>query len=372
MGSARREEILTSAERARWDAVLARIGQFDFCHLAAYSQLAQLSGQGEARLLVVQEGEHIVALPVLLREVEPSGWDASLGGGQDVTSVYGYAGPVATSTHLPESLRRRFHAFVTDYFREQRVVSAFARLHPLLTQAPLLEGLGEVVPVGVTLAVDLTTPEEAQVAGYRRNHRQDLRKLVSLGVQCEEVGAERLDDFIRMYYDTMDHVGAGPDYYYDRTYFEHLLRELPGVTHLFMCFQDGEPIAGGLFTTCCGFVQWYLSGSRHDYPGPPPAKLLFDVARRWAMARGGRLLHLGGGVGGRRDSLYHFKRGFTHDEHVYSTWRFIADEAAYRELTRAAREQAQADPSEDFFPAYRHPRLRAAVGAVAAGVPVQG
>jgi len=352
MKQAVRSEVLTTADEARWLEALARIEERDFCHLPAFSRLAEECGQGEARLLAFHEGEVTMAFPVLLREVPRAAR-------RDVTSVYGYAGPVASTRTVPEETRQAFLGFVEEFLREQQVVSAFSRLHPLLAQSALLEGYGKVAPVGWTLSLDLSASEEEQRAGYRRNHRQDIRKLNELGVVCEEAGLEQLDDFIAMYYHTMDRVGAAPEYYFSRDYFARMFADMPEVTHLFMCAQGGVAVAGGIFTVCRGIVQWYFSGTRADYAGPPPAKLLFDVARQWAKATGAHTLHLGGGVGGRRDSLYHFKAGFTHREHIYSTWRHIVDPAAYEELCRAAGVQTDGEPNRAYFPRYRQPTFEA-------------
>jgi hypothetical protein len=348
MKQAARSEVLTTADEARWQQTLAQIDAYDFCHQPAFSRLAEECGQGEARLLAVQDGDVTIAFPLLLRDIPGTTR-------RDVTSVYGYAGPVASTRAIPEDTRRTFLSFVEGFLREQQVVSAFSRLHPLLEQPTLLGGLGDVIPVGWTLSLDLTGSEQEQRAGYRRNHRQDVKKLQELGVTCAEAGEEQLDAFIAMYYRTMDRVGAAPEYYFGRDYFAHMLTDMPEVTHLFMCAQDGVPIAGGIFTICRGIVQWYFSGTSGDYAGPPPTKLLFDIARQWANAAGAHTLHLGGGVGGRRDSLYHFKAGFTHREHVYSTWRHIVDPVAYEELCRAAGAPTNGNPEGAYFPLYRLP-----------------
>ncbi len=357
MASSGSEEILTTADAARWQELLSRTQAFDFCHLPAFHRLAEHCGQGEARLLAWCEGEVVLLFPLLLREVAEVVPEVGRGW-RDVTSVYGYAGPLASGPAPPET-HARFLAFLEAYFREQQVVSAFSRLHPLLEQAPLLAGYGEVAPVGWTLSLDLRQSEEAQVAGYRRNHRQDIKKLAALGATCEQAGVEQLGEFTAMYYDTMDKVGASPQYYFSKHYFTHLLEDLPEVVHLFMCRAEGEALAGGIFTLCQGIVQWYFSGSHPTYAGPPPAKLLFEEARQWACARGAHTLHLGGGVGGQRDSLYHFKCGFTHREHVYSVWRHVVFPEVYEELARAQVARRGEAPEGDFFPRYRHPAFGA-------------
>ena len=174
-----------------------------------------------------ERGRLTIAFPLLLRELEevtpgfPGEW-------RDVTSVYGYAGPLASPPPLPEETRARWISFVDAFFRDQHVVSAFSRLHPLLEQTSLLQGFGEVVPVGWTLSLDLRQSEEEQWNGFRRNHRQDIKRLIALGVTCEQAGVEQLDEFIEMYYDTMDRVGASPLYYFSKHYFTRLLEDLPG------------------------------------------------------------------------------------------------------------------------------------------------
>ncbi len=350
-------EILTTAARSYWGQTLEEIGRHDFCHLASYSALAEQAGHGQARLFVYREGEYIMAFPILLREIPPKDAFANEHW-YDVTSVYGYAGPLGNHPAIPASISRRFMEFVNEYFEEHRIVSAFSRLHPLLEQASILDDFGEVAPVGWTLSVDLKQPEEEQLNAYRRNHRQDIKHLQAMGVICEEAGIESLDAFVSMYYENMDRVGASRDYYFSRSYFEHFFNDMEGVAHLFICRHEGRPIAGGIFTLCRGIVQWYLSGSTSDFDGPPPTKLMFDVARRWAIAQGAEVIHLGGGVGGARDSLYNFKRGFTSREHIYSIWRKVVNEEVYWELTRRLAGEETPLLNNGYFPLYRSPALQ--------------
>ena len=68
-------------------------------------------------------------------------------------------------------------------------------------------------------------------------------------------------------------------------------------------------LAAGLFFERQGIVQYHLSGSRRPALRRQPTKLMMDDMVAWAQARGNRVLHLGGGVGGREDSLFHFKAG---------------------------------------------------------------
>lgn len=367
MAGAAQLEILGTDDAARWGEVLDEIGSHDFCHLVEYSRLAERSGQGRAELLVWRTGAELLAFPVLFRSIDVELYPKVDGVWTDVSSVYGYAGPIANTSGVSEAVSRDFMAAVDEHFRAARAVSAFCRMHPLLEQRAILGACGELAPVGWTLSLDLAQPEEAQREAYRRNHRQDIKRLENMGVECSEEGLAGLEDFVEMYWENMDRVRAARRYYFSRGYFEWLLTEMKEVVHLFMCRHEGRPVSGSIFTSCCGIVQWWLSGSRSDFEGPPPAKLLFDHARHWAVEQGANVLHLGGGVGGSRDSLYHFKRGFTKREHVYLNWRHIVNEEIYGELVRSRTEATGVHPEENFFPRYRHPAFERVTAPGVAG-----
>src|SRR5262245_35118556 len=95
-GSSRRStfkvELLTPSDPA-WDDHLAGARR-DIYHLAGYHAYAAGSGEGEPMLIIVGNRERMLAWPYLLRRIDgvegPAGTDAS-----DVTSVYGYPGPLA-------------------------------------------------------------------------------------------------------------------------------------------------------------------------------------------------------------------------------------------------------------------------------------
>jgi sugar O-acyltransferase (sialic acid O-acetyltransferase NeuD family) len=85
--------------------------------------------------------------------------------------------------------------------------------------------------------------------------------------------------------------------------------------------------------------------------------LLFDTVRLWANEQGARVVHLGGGVGSKEDSLFHFKAGFSDRRHVFPTWQWVVEPDAYRELCdrHALRNVGHGVQwtSTDYFPQYR-------------------
>lgn len=355
-------EILTTADEGRWREVMQQIGVYDFYHLPPFHRLAELRGEGAARLAVYTEDGCAIALPMLLRGIDTPGSGRIGTGLNDATSVYGYAGPVA-SPDLPEGAGRRFTQSLDGFFESEGVVCAFSRLHPLIEQSHMLDGCGEVIEVGATLSMDLTIPPEEQVARYRKRLRRDIKHLRKIGLTCSIEGPEYLEDFLGVYYGTMDRVSADGMYHFERSYFDYLAGEMSDVMNLFVCRAGRRVVSAAFFTACNGFIQGHLGGTADDFLELSPAKLLYDTVREWGNSIGARAVHLGGGVGAKRDSLYDFKMGFCGREHIYRTWRHIVDQRTYDDLCRDATRRAGVEPRGFYFPFYRHPEFQTTTSA---------
>ena len=349
--------VVGTDDDAAWSDVLARVHQHDFHHLAGYHRVAERRGEGTAALFAHLDGDHLIALPLLLRPVDASEPD----GLQDATSVYGYAGPVVSHERLPQSVVRAFQDELREELRRRRIVAVFSRLHPLIEQRALLEGIGEIRTVGQTVSVDLSLPLEDQWAGYSKKCRRVIRRAEEAGVVCREDRDWRYRrEWAEIYDETMDRVGAPASYRFDEGYFDLLASELGPALRLFVACLGGRLAAAGLYTISEGIVQAHLGASRTEYARLSPVRLLDDTARRWAVEAGAWVFHLGGGVGGRQDLLFQYKAGFSNRRHEFATWRWVLDPTAYAALTArhllAAAHGSDDSSGDDFFPAYRRPR----------------
>jgi lipid II:glycine glycyltransferase (peptidoglycan interpeptide bridge formation enzyme) len=159
--------------------------------------------------------------------------------------------------------------------------------------------------------------------------------------------------FKRLYAMTMERHAASPFYRFDDAYFDGLREALGERIHLAVAERHGTVVAASLFVETNGIVQYHLSGNDGSGADVHPTKLLMDFARRWAKSRGNRYLHLGGGVGGRHDSLLRFKLGFSPLVKPYWTLRIVIDEPRYGQLV--ADRDSTLDPAvrDGYFPLYR-------------------
>jgi hypothetical protein len=351
-------QTIRTEQRARWMDVLSRSFKYDFYHLPEYHALAEEQGEGTARLFVYREGEHFIAIPLLLRPIGAlpchARWGEEL---WDATSVYGYAGPIASHPEIPASVVRSFQTALRDGLLERNIVTAFSRLHPLLPQREFLTNLGEYAPLGPTVSIDLDLDTEVQRSQYRKNHKRDINKLRRLGARCfHDQDRRYFDEFVSIYYENMRRVDASEDYYFDNGYFDTLAL-MDSRVHLFICMLESTVICGGLFFSCDGIVQYHLGGTRDAFLELSPLKLVLDTARLWANEHQARVYHLGGGVNSREDALFHFKAGFSNRTHEFAVWRSVLLPEVYDQLcVEKAQGCERYAPDRDdlsFFPAYR-------------------
>jgi hypothetical protein len=335
---------------AAWKDALEAVPH-DVYHLPAYARMDAELARGKPTAFIHRHGGFTFLLPLVLRPVP--GTDRL-----DASSPYGYPGPVSDAPLDDERFWRGTMLGLRQALRARGVIACFARLHPLLV--PRLDALareGTIVQHGRTVNIDLTVPGDVLWARTRSNHRRNIEQARRGGMRVVMDDWSRLPKFIEAYHETMRRVGAAHRYFFEPGYFDALRREIPEALHLAIV-DDGGTLAGaGIFFEHDGIVQYHLGATRDAYLTRQPTKLLFDDVRRWAQERGDRALHLGGGVGGRSDPLFHFKAGFSDDHPPFFTWRVVPDRAAYDAALAAV---GDTDPSADdreYFPAYRRPEV---------------
>ena len=352
-------ECLDATQIDDWMKVLAECPAHDSYHLPGYHALAERCGEGAARLFVYRDPEGVIAFPFLLRKLESvPGLEEAGEGWCDANSVYGYPGPIASCGNPSETAVRRFQSALRETLSDMRVVSLFSRLHPLLPQRHLIAGLGETLPSGETVSIDLTLPLEEQVMRYRAAYRRDVKKMRGQALVCvEDCKKVHLARFVEIYRRTMERVSASGYYFFDDTYFQELIAKLGDAIRLFVVLDGVSVASAGLFIAHGDFMQYHLGGTADEYASQAPSKLLLDGVRIAATEDQRKVFHLGGGLGGQRDSLFFFKSGFSERTHEFSVWRWVLDVEKYDALAKARErwweDKGMKPAGGNFFPLYR-------------------
>ncbi|GAC1562288.1 MAG: hypothetical protein NVS3B13_34700 [Mucilaginibacter sp.] len=312
-----------------WDSYVNQAFFHDIFHSWKYHSLNE---EGEPLLFVYQENDLFIALPVIKRKIENSAFF-------DMTSVYGYSGPISNIdlVDLPKRTIRSFKAAFVDFMKKENAVCIFSRLHPFIEQQHILENIGGLRENGSTLYIDLTQPVEYQRSKYNKRLFRQIRKLRENGYTIKE--ASDISDvkaFVEMYHKNMDRLNAASQYYFDEQYFTNILDMDHYDNKLILIYNGTELICGGVVLLSDNIIRNHLSATSPDYLKDSPSKLLTDEISMIGRTMGKKIFHLGGGVGGKEDSLFMFKRYFSDLQVKDRIWCYVNDAAAYRNIVAKA------------------------------------
>jgi len=336
----------------------------DLYHLPGFIDLAtRWHEAGTPTAFVATEGDHLFLVPLISRPIPES-----LADGEDLLDAAGprgYPGPIVgpapTGVHDGAFVRRAMEAFV-EMLREERIVTAFVRCHPLLSpHLDILRSVGDVVVHGESVSIDLARPEAETWSAIRENHRRAITRANRDGYRMRiDESWSRLEEFVATYRAAMDRLGAAEHWKLPRDYFFDLQAAVGPRIHLCVVEKEGELAAAALLSEVDGIVEYHLSGTALGHVAASPTKLLIEQASRWARDRGNRVFHLAGSLRN-DDALIHFKRGFSPLRHPVASWRVVADPSAHARLVERWRRSTEVpgtpgeDGNADFFPAYRRP-----------------
>ncbi len=342
-----------------WLKTLQKL-RHDVYDLPEYAALESSRTNTTPEAVVIVDGDKIFFVPYLLRRCDdilpPESKSEAI---FDAVSPYGYPGillseAAANTPGFPDLAMNE----LTGALKSKSVCSAFFRLHPILNcKFNEIFNSGTFTVSGETVSVNLKLSEAELWADTRRNHQNTINKCKRLGFTARMVPLEQyMNEFKKIYEETMNRVEASKSYYYKPDYFAQLFN-LGEAIHLCIVEWEEQVAAACVCFECCGIVQAHLGGTKNQFLHHSPFILLLDYVRYWAKERGNEFLHLGGGVGSSKDRLYAFKAGFSRQRHNFLTGRLIADQEKYNYLLGVRAKFLNIQPEEllksNFFPAYR-------------------
>ena len=337
MSSALGQRALEEVDPQAWDELLGELDRADAYLLREYVEGAGVLDAGQPTFLHLEGPGGHVLFACLVREIP--------GGGLDVTTPYGYGGPVAAGEQPPV---KHFYELYERWCSDHGIVTTFIRFHPLFAnhrQAP--PGI-RVELLAPTIGWRLDGGRDL-LAVMHSKHRNVVRKAAASGATVSAVeGPVDLAPFVELYEETMRRRDAAPFYFFPPAYWERLSR-LGEHLVVFDAVLDGELLASALCLSTRPWLHYHLSATSDRARTTGASNLLLFEVARWAQARGFSRFHLGGGLGGREDSLYEFKRRFDPEGTCEAAvGKAVHDPERYAALAGDA-------GLDGFFPAYRQP-----------------
>jgi serine/alanine adding enzyme len=323
-------------EPQRWDEALRIAGITDVYYSRGLVRASAVLVDAEPVLLRLRGEAGDVFLACLVRS-DPT----------DVVTPYGYGGPAGAGEDPPLAA---FPAAYEAWCEQRGAISSFLVFHPLLANADSAASAGfRRTALAGTVAWALQRPD--LLAAMHKHHRRLVRRAEAAGhvVDIDPAPAD-LTEFAGVYEQTMRRAGAAPFYFFPRQYWEALAADV-NLVRVDVRTSGGELLASLLGMGEPPWLHYHLGGATDAARGTGASHLALYSLACWGREHGFDTLHLGGGVGGRADSLLEFKLRFAPEGRVaVSIGKAVHDLPAYLRLSGAA-----AVDWDGFFPAYREP-----------------
>lgn len=338
-----------SSDLAEWERLWGdSTARLPYAHPGIAAPLSRDGGRLLA--LAISVGQQSVLYPLVLREAP--------GGYRDVTSPYGYGGPLVHGEGDVAETAREFWMFFDEWAKEQRVVSEFARLSLF---DDMLPHPGRVRDRTLNFVREIPSDLEAVWSGSSAKVRQNARRARRSGVTVRIAEDDSLgEDFQRIYAATMERRDSHVWYRFDAEFFADVHAGFPGRFLYFAAERDGIPVSMDLMLLGRDAAYYFLGGTDRGAAADRPNDLVKMAVMEWLSTNGYRWYVLGGGMGA-GDGLERYKKGFAPEgARTFATAERVLDHEAYEELVEQRRAQAHAEDSGDrwdegFFPLYRAP-----------------
>lgn len=340
--------VYTLENANKWDEIVKSFSEYDTYWLSGYVKAFEIHGDGEPMLFYFQSESarginvvmkrDIAKLPRFAGKIEK-------GSLFDFATVYGYGGWIIEGEDSA-----LFDEYVT-WCRENSVVSEFSRFHPMLQNQEAVKKLYDIIPLGLTVFMDISS-DETIWANFTSKNRNMVRKAQKSGVEIHRSkDIEIYKTFREIYNGTMDKDNADDYYYFGEKFYESVCNDLSDNVEVFYATYEDKIIAASIMIYANGRINYHLSGSIREYANLAPTNLLLYEAARWGSQNGYKTLYMGGGVGSGEDSLFKFKKAFYRKDDLprFHIGKLVFDKSKYDMLL----DLSGNDKAVSFFPQYR-------------------
>ena len=144
-------KILDITDYVSWDRIVKSFTNYDVYYLSGYVKAFQIHGDGEPHLLFY-ENNGLRAIYVYMKR------ETFVKNIYDSITPYGYGGVLFEGdTHI-DNLNAFWHKYIQK-MAEENIIDNFVRYHPVLDNSIPMKDISEVIDLGRTITMDLSSPE---------------------------------------------------------------------------------------------------------------------------------------------------------------------------------------------------------------------
>lgn len=344
--------VISIDDKEKWDGIVKSFKDYDVFYLSGYSKAFQLHGDGEPLLFYYDDGSTRAMNIVMKRDIAkticfkeklpPNTWF-------DLTTPYGYGGFWVNGENF-EAINKAYDEFC----HERGFVSEFVRFHLFSEYQSHYSGTSETYSHNVVRSLDLTLDEITREFEYKV--RKNLQRASASGLTVEiDTRGERLEDFLEIYYGTMDRRNATESFFFSKQFFETINKLNDNYIYIYV-LNAGQVISTELVLYGSENCYSFLGGTNRNFFSMRPNEFLKYEIIKWAKEKGLKQFILGGGYGDNADNdgVYRYKKSLA-PKGVYDFYigKKIFDEEKYAKLVAIRKAETGIDKASRFFPKYR-------------------
>ncbi|MBP1934980.1 GNAT family N-acetyltransferase [Ammoniphilus resinae] len=340
---------ITIGQADKWDEIVRSFNDNDVNYLSGYVKAFQMHGNGEPILFYYDDGSTRAINVVMKRDIAHERIFKNklpIDTYFDLSTPYGYGGFIVEGNDY-----KTVNEAYDDFCKNKGFVSEFVRFHLLNDYRKYYNGLCETHTRNVIRSLEL--PLDDMFMDFEHKVRKSIKKATKTGLEIEiDSKGSRLDDFLKMYYGTMDRSNAKENFYFKEDFFQ-IINEMTNQYVYFHVLYEGQVISTELVIYGTENCYSFLGGTNREFFHLNANSLLKFEIIKWAKEKGLKRFILGGGYGA-DDGIYKYKKSFAPNG-VYDFYvgKKIFDREKYNELVKIRSKEEEFNPGTSFFPLYR-------------------
>jgi hypothetical protein len=301
---------------------LLPVNSFDIYYTWEYLNLYEIENRSKALLFKYQSAEKIFISPFLFHTI------SSINGNLldtpifDIETAYGYGGPASNSPN-PTFLKNANEAF-SKWCEEIGITAEFIRFHPILSSEKFADKNMKIEFNRMTYSI-LINQLKDPLDHFHGTARNKILKALKSGLTIHELDrVYGIEQFLSLYIETLERVGANKYYNFSEKYFEKLSK-FPGEKIRIIGVGDHFGMeAVAIFLADQNGFHYHLSASRSHRKYKGVTNLLLFAAVEMAILEKKLFVHLGGGLSSEgSDSLSVFKKSVSNKSQQFFIGRRV-------------------------------------------------
>lgn len=313
-----------------------------------YAKLYEKIENGKIEEFILESKNGIIKNLFLKRRIEDEEFF-------DIITPYGYGGPIIIETNNKEELLKEYDEQFSKFCNKNNIVSEFIRFHPIYKNALDFKNIYEVEYSRKTIGTNLKDFNDPVQEEFSKNAKREIKQALKKDIKVHIIeNPDNLDNFKKLYYETMERNGASEYYYFDENYFNEMILKLRDYILLIEIEFESEIIASEIYLIKGKILHAHLLGSCSKLLELNAGSLIEAMAAKWGKEHEFEYIHHGGGrTSDPEDSLFKYKKKFgKNTEFDFYIGKKIWNKEIYEKLVEK-RQLTEKEKESNFFPLYR-------------------